>query len=184
MLLCFYLFSRRMCRFFSSWRGFQRDSMRRRDVACRCAMLLISPGISLVRILLSLQPPLLLFTFCLLAFAFSMLSMSSGLEDRTLANPDVELDWNEFMSRLAQLHYCVLPNKNRDTNSRNTSASADQPKVQVITWNTAHFSWSVLSFAPNIVSSGHDIFPTACLFLALKQPVRGYEDDDDDDSKI
>ncbi|OQR73335.1 hypothetical protein BIW11_09797 [Tropilaelaps mercedesae] len=106
--------------------------MRRRSVIGRFTMLCLSPVISVTRTLFSLQPPLLLFTFCLLAFALSMLSMSAGLEDRTLANPDVELDWNEFMARLAQLHYCVLPSKSPNTKSGNTSVSADQPKVQVV----------------------------------------------------
>lgn len=86
----------------------------------------------MVKLLASLQPPLLLFTFCLLAFALSMLSMSSGLEDRILTNPDIELDWNEFMARLARLHYCVLPSKSlNQKKAGNASVSSDQPKVQV-----------------------------------------------------
>ncbi|XP_003746309.1 transmembrane protein 248 [Galendromus occidentalis] len=97
---------------------------------------LLSPWISSIKVVLGLQPPVLLFTFCLLAFGICMLSMSTDLENRTLPNPDVVLDWNEFMSRLSRLHYCVMPPTRSAAPvaapSKNASTTGDQPKVQVV----------------------------------------------------
>lgn len=93
--------------------------------------LLTNPLVLGMRNFAVLQPPLFVFTACLVTFGVTMLSMASDIENRSLANPDIELDWNVFLTRLSQLHYCVLPSVKGEAKGNN-SGNGDQPKVQVV----------------------------------------------------
>uniref|UniRef100_A0A131XRZ1 Putative conserved plasma membrane protein n=1 Tax=Ixodes ricinus TaxID=34613 RepID=A0A131XRZ1_IXORI len=55
------------------------------------------------------HPPLLVFTSCLVAFGVTMVALAYIIGGTDLPNPDIDLDWNVFLTRLSELHYCVGP---------------------------------------------------------------------------
>lgn len=55
------------------------------------------------------HPPLLVFTTCLVAFGVTMVVLAYIIAGTDLPNPDIDMDWNTFLMRLSELHYCVGP---------------------------------------------------------------------------
>nr|XP_054921468.1 transmembrane protein 248-like isoform X2 [Dermacentor andersoni] len=58
------------------------------------------------------HPPLLVFSSCLLAFGVTMIVLAYIIGGTELPNPDIDMDWNVFLTHLSELHYCVGPQSN------------------------------------------------------------------------
>ncbi|XP_022255535.1 transmembrane protein 248-like [Limulus polyphemus] len=53
------------------------------------------------------QPPLFVFTICLMAFGITMVVLAYIVGENEMANPDVTMDWNIFLQRVTELEICV-----------------------------------------------------------------------------
>lgn len=53
------------------------------------------------------QPPLLVFTICILAFGVTTIMLAFIVRMNDLPNPDIENDYNKFLTHLFQLDMCV-----------------------------------------------------------------------------
>lgn len=66
----------------------------------------LSPVQSL-RSFASNQPPLLVFTVCLMAFGITMVVLAYIIGENDFPNPDITMDWNVFMERFTELELCA-----------------------------------------------------------------------------
>lgn len=55
------------------------------------------------------HPPLLVFMICLTALGVTMVALAHIIGNTNLPNPDIDMDWNVFLTRLSELHFCVGP---------------------------------------------------------------------------
>ncbi|XP_064459216.1 transmembrane protein 248-like isoform X2 [Ornithodoros turicata] len=55
------------------------------------------------------HPPLLVFMTCLTALGVTMVALAHIIGNTNLPNPDIDMDWNVFLTRLSELHFCVGP---------------------------------------------------------------------------
>lgn len=57
------------------------------------------------------QPPLLVFTLCLMAFGLTMVILAYVVGKFEIPNPDVYMDWNNFFAKISSFDMCILPNR-------------------------------------------------------------------------
>lgn len=53
------------------------------------------------------QPPLLVFTICLMAFGLTMVVLAYLIGETELPNPDIRMDWNKFLQKITELDICI-----------------------------------------------------------------------------
>lgn len=53
------------------------------------------------------QPPLLVFTVCLMAFGITTVVLAYVIGENDFPNPDITMDWNIFMERLTEFELCA-----------------------------------------------------------------------------
>lgn len=70
-------------------------------------------GYNVNRNLISGQPPLLVFTICLTAFGLTMVILAYVVGKQDVPNPDIQMDWNRFFSKVSSFKLCPLQNETK-----------------------------------------------------------------------
>ncbi|XP_039628160.1 transmembrane protein 248 [Polypterus senegalus] len=70
-----------------------------------------------LRSFLEHRPPFVIFLVCLLSLAGCFFSFSFYIQTHEVQNPDVNQDWNQLLSTLSQLWFCVPANRTDELTS-------------------------------------------------------------------
>ncbi|KAF4528153.1 hypothetical protein B566_EDAN016797 [Ephemera danica] len=93
------------------------------------------------------RPPLVVFTLCLTSLAIATLSLARLVsQSDSLPNPDVRLDWNLLLERMANLDLCIRPDDNPMIIMNSTVPSSD---IETVT--------ALLEVAKEVHSTLHNI---------------------------
>ncbi|XP_013781796.1 transmembrane protein 248-like [Limulus polyphemus] len=104
------------------------------------------------------QPPLLVFTLCLMAFGVTMVVLAYVVGENEITDPEDIMDWNIFLKRLTELEMCV--EKEAMINSSRLSALRNLQSPEYTTFDFSQTS--------NLTAIGN----SSVLFqLSAKRPV-------------
>lgn len=130
------------------------------------------------------HPPLLVFTLCLTVLGVTMVALAYVIGETDLPNPDVDMDWNVFLTRLSELHYCVGPRSNLEkpvvrhnaSSAVAANSTAGVPAVKVVDRaNSMYAAWPDIGTEP--VERGPDVLyhmsvPSTFFAEAVSSPVQ------------
>lgn len=92
------------------------------------------------------QPPLLVFTICLMAFGITMVVLAYIIGENDFPNPDITMDWNVFMERFTELEWCI---HHPDSVDSKQSPSIHSPSDLSSVRNDTNLTQSFSLLSPN-----------------------------------